>query len=60
VSGRVLPAHEPEAWGEAAIELLDDPARRAEMGARARAVAGRFTDEAYAREMLGIYAALAP
>ena len=59
VSGRVLPPRDPEAWARAAVELLDDPGRRAEMSARAVEVAGRFTDEAYVSAMMDAYSALA-
>jgi L-malate glycosyltransferase len=55
VSGRVLAPHDPERWGAAAAELLADPARIRAMGARARAVAARFTDEAYAAGCLAVY-----
>ena len=59
VSGRVLPPRDPEAWARAAVELLDDPDRRAEMSARAVEAAGRFTDEAYVSAMMDAYSALA-
>jgi L-malate glycosyltransferase len=59
VSGRVLPTHDADAWGDAAAQLLADGARRAEMGRRALEVAARFTDEAYVAEMLRSYAAVA-
>jgi len=55
VSGRVLPAREPERWARAAAELLDDPARRTAMAREATAVAARFTDEAYTRSCLEAY-----
>jgi glycosyltransferase involved in cell wall biosynthesis len=48
VSGRVLPPRDVAAWADAALELLRDDARRHAMGERARRVAARFTDEAYA------------
>jgi glycosyltransferase involved in cell wall biosynthesis len=55
VSGRVLPPREPSAWAAAAVELLADRERLAAMGARARTVAARFTDDAYGAEMLAAY-----
>jgi poly(glycerol-phosphate) alpha-glucosyltransferase len=59
VCGRVLPRDDPQAWGGAAAELLDDPERRAEMGRRAIEAAARFTDEAYVTDMMRAYAAVA-
>ena len=59
VCGRVLPPRDAEAWARAAIELLDDPVRREEMAGRAREVARRFTDEAYAAGMMAAYRAVA-
>ena len=59
VSGRVLEPMVAEPWGRAAIELLDDPDRRARMSAAAVEVAGHFTDKAYAGTMMGLYTALA-
>jgi glycosyltransferase involved in cell wall biosynthesis len=55
VSGRVLPPREPSAWAVAAAELLADRERLTAMGARARTVAARFTDDAYGAEMLAAY-----
>jgi glycosyltransferase involved in cell wall biosynthesis len=57
VSGLVLPPREPESWAEAISDLLDDPARLASMGANAREVAGRFSDEAYADGCVAAYVA---
>jgi len=59
VSGRVLPPRDPDAWGRAASELLDDAPRREEMARRAREVARRFTDEASAAGMMAAYRELA-
>lgn len=56
-NGRVLPPHEPEVWAVAIDELLSDTARRAEMGRLARSTAERFTDSAYAGEMMRLYEA---
>ena len=55
VSGRLLPSHDPGSWAEAALDLLADPERRTAMGARATAVAARFTDEAYAAGCVRAY-----
>lgn len=54
--GRILPPRRPELWGEAALELLADPRRRARMGSagRRRAVE-RFGVAAHARAMRNIY-----
>jgi glycosyltransferase involved in cell wall biosynthesis len=57
VAGLVLPPREPAIWAEAISDLLDDPARLAAMGARAREVAARFTDRAYADGCMAAYAA---
>ena len=55
VSGRVLPPHEPDAWAAAAIELLEDPARRAAMGEAGRERVLQFNDGAYGHEMTAAY-----
>ena len=55
VSGRVLPPHEPDAWAAAAIELLEDPARRAAMGRAGSERVLRFNDRAYGHEMTAAY-----
>ena len=55
VSGRTLPAREPSAWAAAAVELLDDPERRAAIAGRAVEVAQQFTHERYARECRRLY-----
>ena len=54
-SGLVLPPDDPEQWARAALDLLADPDRLAAMGARARVVAGRFTDRRYVQQMLEVY-----
>jgi glycosyltransferase involved in cell wall biosynthesis len=55
VTGRALAPRDPPAWAEAAVELLQDRDRRLRMGERAREVAGRFTDAAYAAACLEVY-----
>ena len=55
VTGRVLPPKRPELWASAAGELLRDPQQLAHMGARARAVTARFSDDLHARDMLDVY-----
>jgi glycosyltransferase involved in cell wall biosynthesis len=55
VSGRTLPPRDPRLWAAAALDLLRDPERRRAMGERARVVAARFTDEAYAAGCLAAY-----
>jgi glycosyltransferase involved in cell wall biosynthesis len=56
VNGRLLPPHEPEAWADAVVELLDDPETLERMGRDNLGVAARFTDERYSTEMLAAYA----
>ncbi len=56
VTGRALPPRDPEQWAVAALGLLRAPEQRRAMGERARAVAARFTDEAYATACLDAYA----
>jgi glycosyltransferase involved in cell wall biosynthesis len=56
LTGRTLPPRDPERWAVAALELLRAPERRRAMGERARAVAARFTDEAYAAGCREAYA----
>jgi glycosyltransferase involved in cell wall biosynthesis len=58
VTGRLLPPRDAMAWGDAAHALLADDARRAAMGAAARAAAQRFDRDAYAADMAGLYAAI--
>jgi glycosyltransferase involved in cell wall biosynthesis len=55
VSGRVLPAGQPELWAQAAHELLRDRSALAHLGGRAREAAGEFRDDRHAREMLAVY-----
>ena len=55
VSGRVLPPHDPDAWAAAALELLEDPARRAAMGRAGSRRVRDFNDRAYGREMTAAY-----
>jgi glycosyltransferase involved in cell wall biosynthesis len=55
VNGRVLDPHRPEAWAEAALELLADRPRLARMGEQARRTAARFTDAAYAGDLIRVY-----
>jgi glycosyltransferase involved in cell wall biosynthesis len=56
VSGRLLPAGEPQSWAEAILDLMQrSPDQLAAMGERARQVAERFTDERYARDVRGVY-----
>ncbi len=49
----------PEQWANAIVELLDDPARRAQMRERGLAQAARFTFKQSARRLLDIFDALA-
>lgn len=56
VTGRVLPAEEPEAWAAALAALLDDPAEARGLGARAREwVLGHRTWAANARRYDALY-----
>ena len=56
VTGRVLPAEEPEAWAAALAALLDDPAAARGLGARAREwVLGHRTWAANARRYDALY-----
>lgn len=56
VDGVLLPPRAPRAWARAIVELIGDPARRLEMGRRARtAVTTRFTATAHAARLLDIY-----
>ena len=55
VAGRVLPPREPDRWAAAAIELLEDPARRAAMGRAGRQRVLAFNDHTYGREMTSAY-----
>jgi L-malate glycosyltransferase len=56
VSGRLLPAGDPQRWGEAILELMQrSPEQLAAMGMRARQAVDRFTDERYAGEVRRVY-----
>jgi glycosyltransferase involved in cell wall biosynthesis len=56
-AGLVVPARDPEALATAIRSLLDDPARRAELGARGRArVLQRFTYQRMTEGTLAAYA----
>jgi L-malate glycosyltransferase len=55
VTGRVLPPKRPEVWASAAGELLGDRDRLRHMGAQAREVTAKFSDEVHARAMLTVY-----
>ena len=58
VSGLTVPAGDPEALAGALGALLDDPARRAEMGAAGRAAtAARYSREAHLEALTAAYAA---
>ena len=56
ITGRLLDPRRPDAWAQAARELLADRDARALMGERARSAASRFRNEVHAREMLAVYA----
>ena len=57
----VLVAPEPQPFAEALAALLDDPAARAALAARARAVADeKYSREAYVRRTAQAYARLVP
>lgn len=59
--GLVLEPRRPELWARAALELLDDPARRASMGAQGRRRALEdFGPQAHADALAATYRALAP
>jgi alpha-1,3-rhamnosyl/mannosyltransferase len=49
----------PEQWANAIVELVDDPARRAQMRERGLAQAARFTFKQSARRLLDVFDALA-
>jgi L-malate glycosyltransferase len=55
ISGRVLPPRQPEAWAEAARELLREPLTLELMGERGRRAAAKFRDETQVYEMLAVY-----
>ena len=59
VTGRVVPPRDPSALAAAINELLEDPARRAQMGAAARArVSAEFDLGLMAERVLTLYASL--
>jgi len=59
LSGRVIPANDPEALAEAIREFYDDPGRLPEMGRAARArIEQQFTWEHHRRRLLHAYATL--
>jgi glycosyltransferase involved in cell wall biosynthesis len=61
VTGRVLPPKQPDRWVSAARDLLEDREALRRMGEAGPPAAGRFTDSAHARGMLGLYqGAVAP
>ncbi len=55
VCGRVLPPRQPEAWAEAAANLLRDRQALERMSQQARAAAAPYRDEVHAREMISVY-----
>jgi L-malate glycosyltransferase len=55
VNGRTLPPKDADAWLAAARELLADRDLLTRMAVAARERAADFTDQAYARNMLGAY-----
>lgn len=56
VDGLVLDPRDPPAWAAAINGLLEDPARRREMGARGRERArDTFSPSRHARTMVGVY-----
>ncbi len=57
-SGISLPPHDVPAWTEALAQVLDNPARRADLRARGLARARLFTWEAAARRTLEVYQSL--
>jgi glycosyltransferase involved in cell wall biosynthesis len=60
-SGLLVPAGSAPALAEALIALLDDPGRRAEIGAAARRrVEGSFTREAMIDRLVGVYHEISP
>jgi phosphatidylinositol alpha-mannosyltransferase len=56
--GLLVPPRDPEALAVALGGLLDNPVRRAAMGAAARATAGRYAWDVVAGELLEVYAAV--
>lgn len=60
VDGLLLPPKSPELWAQELEPLVDSASRRAEMGANGVARAQRFGVPARMRELLEVYAELAP
>lgn len=58
-TGFLLAPRDPQAWGVLLAQLLQAPARRAAVGAAARAAARRFAPQAHAGAMLEAYRAVA-
>jgi len=58
--GVIVPANDPEALSDAACRLLDDGARRRELGQRGRAFAERMSWQTTARRVLALAAARSP
>jgi len=56
--GRLVPAGEPVALGEAIIELADDPDRRRELAARGPAAAARYSPRVVAERILELAGAV--
>lgn len=54
-AGTLVPTHDVDDWADALVELLADPARRAELGARAVAHASHFGWEATTTALLAVY-----
>src|SRR2546427_9486261 len=53
--GVLVPQDDTQTLAEAFLSVAADPARRAELGARGKQWAKRFTWDALAREQLGFY-----
>jgi len=54
----VLAVPDPASWARAIRALLDDPARRAAMGARARAVAAAYAQDRVIQRLIDVYDAM--
>ncbi len=57
ITGRLVPQNDPAALADAVIELLSDPARRAQMGEAGRAFAATHTWERHAARIAAWYRA---
>jgi glycosyltransferase involved in cell wall biosynthesis len=55
----LVPEDDPGALAAAVCGLLEDPAFAAELGARGRELAQRFTERAMVSDYLGLYGQLA-